>query len=160
MSLAGWFSGQDFCHKRTQRTQRQEVMPIVVFSFAIFVLFRGHSSLEEASRLVLHDSIFQILFFPMAVLGGIRRYWMSAPSSYQALSRDASSGGTARKAGRSCVVLYPLPLWNVEEASRLFSWIPWQNPRIPCACFRRKNRPITTFCFPIRPSANCQRTGA
>jgi hypothetical protein len=71
VSLAGWFSRQDFCHKRTQRTQRQEVMSIALLSFAIFVLFRGHSSLDEASRLVLHGSIFPIFIFSK---GDISRY--------------------------------------------------------------------------------------
>jgi hypothetical protein len=33
--------------------------------------------------------------------------------------KQGNSGGTARKAGRSCVVLYPLPLWKRRLASSL-----------------------------------------
>ena len=115
-------------------------MSIVVFSFAIFVLFRGHSSLEEASRLVLHDSNFPILFFQ-------RRYWAVLPSFCQALSGDAEQRRDSPQSGP--LLCCSVSAATVEEASRLFSCLPRQNRSIPCGCFRRKDRPISTFCLPI-----------
>jgi hypothetical protein len=81
-------------------------MSIVVFSFAIFVLFRGHSSLEEASRLVLHDSNYPILFFQ-------RRYWAVLPSFCQALSGDAEQRRDSPQSG-------PLLCCSVSAATLLF----------------------------------------
>jgi len=127
-------------------------MSIVVFSFAIFVLFRGHSSLEEASRLVLHDSNFPILFFQ-------RRYWAVLPSFCQALSGDAEQRRDSPQSGP--LLCCSVSAATVEEASRLFSWLPRQNRSIPCVCLRREDHAISIFHLPsLPPSANCQRTGA